>query len=106
MLEDRPPRPQVDLLIQYNAAATPMLFRRTAGRRTHLGDARKLLRDPRQIPDLDESMPRRWFRLGFVEWKSGILHKAGPTGRPRKLGWQRHKPITERTGSKRRPASE
>jgi len=101
---DRRRRTQVDLLIQYNAAATPMLFRRTAGRRTHLGDARKLLRDPRQIPDFDKEMPRRWFDLGEVVWQSGILYKDGPSGRKRGVGWDGHKATTGRNGTRRRPA--
>ena len=84
----------MDLLIQYNAVTTPMLFRRTAGKRTHLGDARKLLRDPRQIPDFDKEMPRRWFDLGQVVWQSGILYKDGPSGRKRGVGWDGHKATT------------
>ena len=97
-------RPMVHLEIQYSEAGYPVLYRRTDSKRVYLGRADKLLRDPRQIPDMDESMPRRWFDLGQVQWDSGLLYKDGPTGRPRKVGWHGHKLVTGRKGSKRRPA--
>lgn len=94
----------VRLEIQYSKEGYPYLYRRTDNRRVYLGRADKLLQDPRQIPDFDKEMPRRWFNLGQVQWQSGILYKDGPSGRPRKVGWHGHKATTGRKGSKRRPA--
>jgi alpha-D-ribose 1-methylphosphonate 5-triphosphate synthase subunit PhnG len=97
-------RAMVRLEIQYSKEGYPYLYRRTDNRRVYLGRADKLLQDPRQIPDFDKEMPRRWFNLGQVQWQSGILYKDGPSGRPRKVGWHGHKATTGRKGSKRRPA--
>ena len=100
----RAARLTVRLEIQFSKEGYPYLYRRTDNRRVYLGRADKLLEDPRQIPDFDKEMPRRWFNLGQVQWDSGILYKDGPSGRPRKVGWHGHKATTGRKGSKRRPA--
>ena len=104
MYVNRPRRRKVELMIQYNTHQTPMLFRRTAGKRVYLGNALLLLKDSRQVPDFDPAMPRRWFSLGSVMWASGIVYKTGPSGRKRKLGWQGHTASGERIGTRRRPA--
>lgn len=95
---------QVRLWIQYNDKGAPMLYR-SAGesrRRVYLGPARRLLKDPRQIPATDPEMPRRWFEVGRVLWRSGILYKRDrQSGRERMLGWQGHKATTARLGTKK-----
>jgi len=87
---------RVSLLIQYNQAGHPALFKEVEGRRIHLGPARRLIH-PANIPALDPDMPRRWFHYRGAEFKGNRIVRFDPdTQRTRLLKWDGHKSVSPR----------